>query len=427
MIRKDFYQPHQHTSDNGTQIIVTPIPSARSVGISIYLKSGSRYEEHSEIAGISHFLEHICFKGTTNRPTPRDISFAIDSLGGTINAATYKEMTCYYAKVASEFTNQTLDLLLDMIQNSVCLDEEIERERGVILEELAAVQDTPSELASLLMDSLIWPNQPHGRDIAGDNESVSNISRSTIISAYHKQYVANNAIISIAGAIESNEAIELINEKINNWQPGQPNQWLPNRSLNNKRSGLISKDTGQTHIIVGMDSISSVNEQRYALDLLSICLGEGMSSRLFLRLREELGLCYDIHSYSTQLLDTGMFGIYAGVDSSNIEKTLANIRSELEKLSNPIENFELERAKSIMRSRIELSMENTRAVSAWYGTLATLEQQIIQPEKALENYEKVKPKDIQKLFQEIYLPDKTFLSIVGPLQSIEPFEEVLFD
>ena len=152
-----------------------------------------------------------------------------------------------------------------------------------------------------------------------------------------------------------------------------------------------------------------------------------MSSRLFLRLREELGLCYDIHSYSTQLLDTGMFGIYAGVDSSNIEKTLANIRSELEKLSNPIENFELERAKSIMRSRIELSMENTRAVSAWYGTLATLEQQIIQPEKALENYEKVKPKDIQKLFQEIYLPDKTFLSIVGPLQSIEPFEEVLFD
>ena len=402
------------------------MPYARSVAISIYLKAGSRYEEHSKTAGISHFLEHICFKGTAERPNPRDISFAIDSLGGTFNAATYREMTCYYAKVASEFTNQSLDLLLDMIQNSLCLDEEIEKERGVILEELAAVQDTPSELVSLLVDSLIWPNQPHGRDIAGDNETVNNISRSTIINAYQKQYVANNAIISIAGAIKSDEAISLINEKINDWQPGQPDQWIPNHSSNNSRSGLISKDTGQTHITVGMNSISSVNQQRYALDLLSICLGEGMSSRLFLRLREELGLCYDIHSYSAQLLDTGMFGIYAGVDSSNIEKTIANIRSELEKLANPLEKFELERAKAIMRSRIELSMENTRAVSAWYGTLATLEQQLETPEEALENYEKVTTKDIQNLFQEIYSPNKTFLAIVGPFQTIEPFEEVLF-
>ena len=403
------------------------MPSARSVGISIYLKSGSRYEEYPEIAGISHFLEHICFKVTIERPTPRDISFAIDSLGGTINAATYKEMTCYYAKVASEFTNQSLDLLLDMVQNSLCLSDEIEKERGVILEELAAVQDTPSELASLLVDSLIWPNQPHGRDIAGDIESVSNISQSKIISAYHEQYVPNNAIISIAGAIDPDESIALINEKINDWKSGQPNRWVPNYPSNNKRGGLISKDTGQTHVIVGMDSISSVNEQRYALDLLSICLGEGMSSRLFLRLREELGLCYDIHSYSSQLLDTGMFGIYAGVDPSNVEKTLANIRSELENLSDPIENFELERAKSIMRSRIELSMENTRAVSAWYGSSAILEQQLVPPEKALENYEKVVPKDIQNLFQEIYSPSKTFLAIVGPFQTIKPFEEILFN
>ena len=379
------------------------------------------------LAAISHFLEHICFKGTIERPTPRDISFAIDSLGGTINAATYKEMTCYYAKVASEFTNQSLDLLLDMVQNSLCLSEEIEKERGVILEELAAVQDTPSELASLLVDSLIWPNQPHGRDIAGDIESVSNISQSKIISAYHEQYVPNNAIISIAGAIDPDESIALINEKINDWKSGQPNRWVPNYPSNNKRGGLISKDTGQTHVIVGMDSISSVNEQRYALDLLSICLGEGMSSRLFLRLREELGLCYDIHSYSSQLLDTGMFGIYAGVDPSNVEKTLANIRSELENLSDPIENFELERAKSIMRSRIELSMENTRAVSAWYGSSAILEQQLVSPEKALENYEKVVPKDIQNLFQEIYSPSKTFLAIVGPFQTIKPFEEILFN
>jgi len=427
MIKNNFYQTHQHTADNGTQIIVTPMPYARSVAISIYLKAGSRYEEYSKTAGISHFLEHICFKGTTARPNPRDISFEIDSLGGTFNAATYREMTCYYAKVASEFTDQSLDLLLDMVQNSLCLDEEIEKERGVILEELAAVQDTPSELVSLLVDSLIWPNQPHGRDIAGDNETVNNISRSTIISAYHKQYVANNAIISVAGAIKSDEAISLINEKINDWQPGQPDQWIPNHSSSSSRSALISKDTGQTHITIGMNSISSVNQQRYALDLLSICLGEGMSSRLFLQLREELGLCYDIHSYSAQLLDTGMFGIYAGVDSSNIEKTIANIRSELEKLANPLEKFELERAKAIMRSRVELSMENTLAVSAWYGTLATLEQQFESPEKALENYEKVTTKDIQNLFQEIYSPNKTFLAIVGPFQTIEPFEEVLFN
>ena len=422
----NFYQPHQYTSANGTKIIVTPIPHAKSVGISIYIKSGSRYEKHPEIAGISHFLEHICFKGTIKRPTPRDISFAIDSLGGTINAATYREMTCYYAKVANEFTYETIELLLDMVQNSLCLNEEIERERSVILEELAAVQDNPAELSSLLVDSLIWHNQPHGRDIAGNEASVSNISQETIINTYKEQYVANNAIISIAGAINSEESIALISEKIDEWKPGQPSQWIPSHSSINNRSELLTKDTGQTHINIGMNGISSVDQRRYALDLFSICLGEGMSSRLFLKLREDLGLCYDVHSYSAQLLDTGMFGIYAGVESSNIEKAVTHIRSELEKLANPLEEFELERAKSIIRSRIELSMENTRAVSSWYGALATLGQQLLSPENALDNYAKVTTKDIQNLFQEIYSPNKTFLAVVGPFETIEPFEEVLF-
>jgi predicted Zn-dependent peptidase len=272
-------------------------------------------------------------------------------------------MTVYYAKVAAEFAERSIDLLLDMVRNSTCIEEEVERERGVILEELAAVEDNPGEQATLLLDSLIWPGQPHGRDIAGTEETVTNITRDQVHAAYRTQYVGSAAVISIAGAVDVDEITEIVSQRIEGWERGTPNPWLPNQPEHGARSALITKDTSQTHLSIGMPGLGSHDEDRYALELLSNCLGEGMSSRLFLRLREDLGLCYDIHSYAAELLDTGMFGIYAGVDPEHAEEALCEIRKELDRLAEPITAAELERAQAVVRSRIQLSMEDTRAVS----------------------------------------------------------------
>ena len=415
--------PH-HTCilENGVELIIVPMPHARSVSTSVYFRAGSRYEEHDETAGISHFLEHICFKGTRQRPTSRDISFEIDALGGGINASTHREMTVYYGKVATEFGERSVDLLLDMVRNSICLEEEVERERGVILEELAAVEDNPGEQATLLLDSLIWPGQPHGRDIAGTEETVTNITRDQVYAAYQTQYVGSSAVISIAGAVDVDEITEIVSQRIEGWERGNPDPWIANQPGHGQRAALITKDTGQTHLSIGMPGLGSRDEDRYALDLLSNCLGEGMSSRLFLRLREDLGLCYDIHSYAAELLDTGMFGIYAGVDPEHAEEALCEIRKELDRLSEPVTSAELERAQAVVRSRIQLSMEDTRAVSGWYGAQATLHRPLHSPEETLARYQSVTLDDLQAVAGRIIQPNLAHLAIVGPYETTAPFE-----
>ena len=413
---------HSRLLPNGLQLLAIPIPHAKSVGISVYLRAGSRYEEHVETAGVSHFLEHLCFKGTAQRPTPRDISFEIDALGGSINASTHREMTVYYGKVTKEFMEPTLDLLVDMVRNSLCYEEEVERERGVILEELAAVEDSPGEQATLLLDSLIWPNQPHGRDIAGTEETVTAITRDQVVAAYERQYVASSAVISIAGAIDPDRVGALVDRVADGWEHGTPDPWLPNDGGTGTRSGLISKETGQAHIALGMRGCHSRDDERHALDLLSICLGEGMSSRLFLRLREDLGLCYDIHTYAAQLLDTGMFGVYAGVDPAHALEALGEIRRELDRVREPVDAAELERAQAVVRSRIQLRMEDTRAVSGWYGSQATLGLPMMTPEQTLAAYERVTVADLQAVAERVIRPEETHVAVVGPFESTEPLE-----
>jgi len=418
---------HSRTLPNGLQLLAIPIPHAKSVGISVYLRAGSRYEEHEETAGVSHFLEHLCFKGTERRPTPRDISFEIDALGGTINASTHREMTVYYGKVTEEFMEPTLDLLVDMVRNSLCYAEEVERERGVILEELAAVEDSPGEQATLLLDSLIWPGQPHGRDIAGTEGSVTAITRDAVVAAYQRQYVASSTVISIAGAIDPVEVAALVDRVADGWESGTPDRWLANDGGTGTRSGLLSKETGQAHIALGMRGCHSQDEERYALDLLSICLGEGMSSRLFLRLREDLGLCYDIHTYAAQLLDTGMFGVYAGVDPGHALEALGEIRRELDRVREPVDAAELERAQAVVRSRIQLRMEDTRAVSGWYGSQATLGLPLRTPEETLAQYQSVTVADLQAVAERVINPEDTHIAVVGPFESTGPLEAAFVD
>ncbi|MEX2230254.1 MAG: pitrilysin family protein [Dehalococcoidia bacterium] len=416
----DQLSPTTVTLDSGLRLLVTPMPHARSVAISVYLAAGSRYEHTTQDAGIAHFLEHICFKGTARRPRPMDVSIEIDAMGGTINAATNRELTVYYAKVTPEHAPRALDVLLDMLRNSLCLDHEIERERGVILEELAAVEDSPAEQVGVALDALLWGTQPHGRDIAGTVESVSGLQNDMIRAYYHGQYVANAVVVSIAGAVNVEEMRALVERHAGDWPPGTPCNWVPNIvGERGPRVHLIEKDTEQAHVAIGLLGLDAHDPDRYALDVLSIALGEGMSSRLFSRLREELGLCYDIHSYFTHLLDTGMFAIYSGVDPDNVGAAVRESCRELCRVLRPLSADELARAKAVTRSRVQLRLEDTRSVSALYGAQAVLGLPQVSPEQTLARSAAVTLEDVQRVAERVIRDDALHLAVVGPFDDVD--------
>jgi len=410
--------PSVTTLDNGLRVVVTPMPYARSVALSVYVGAGSRYEATVEEAGLSHFLEHLCFKGTERRPKALEISMEIDAMGGNMNAATNRELTVYYAKVTPEYVPGAVDLLADLLRNSVLIDEEIERERGVILEELAAVDDSPSEQVGVVLDEMLWPGQPHGRDIAGTEASVTAMPNDHIREYYRRQYVPNATVVSIAGAIDVDEALALVVQHFGDWAPGSPLSLVPHQD--EPRGPLvrvIEKDLEQIHVSLGMRAVSMHDDARYALDLLSIVLGEGMSSRLFARLREELGLCYDIHSYMATLTDTGMFGIYSGVDPERILEAVAEAGRELRKAVIPVHLDELQRAKSVARSRTQLRLEDTRAVSALYGSQLILGMPLLTPEESLAISAAVTLDDVTEVARRVVVPESWHLAAVGPVDA----------
>lgn len=410
--------PEPVTLENGLRVLVTPMPHARSVALALYVAAGSRFEADAE-AGLSHFVEHMAFKGTTRRPRPQDISIEVDAVGGTLNAATEREYTVYYGKVTPPHTRRTLDVLADMLRNSLFVGDEIERERGVILEELAAVEDSPDELAALALDALLWPGQPHGRDIAGTPETVGGVSQERLRAYYREQYVANATVFSVAGALTHEEGVELARELLGDWGKGQPANWRPNMTESGERTRLVAKDTEQAHVTMGMLGLPATDPRRYALGALSVVVGEGMSSRLFVRLREELALCYDIRSGNTQLSDTGSFGVYAGVDPSNAAAALREIAAELRKARTAITEEELERAKGLLSSRIHLHVEDTGAVASWYGSRAIRGLPLLTPDETVARFEAVTTADVAAIASEVVSEERLRIAVVGPFESAD--------
>ena len=415
------------TLDNGLRLVVTPMPHTRSIAISLYLGAGARYEQAPD-AGLSHFVEHLCFKGTERRPLPQDIASDIDAMGGTINAATDHEFTVYYAKVTPEHAEPAIDVLADMLRFSTFREQEVERERGVILEELASVEDSPAEQVGVLLDSLLWPDQPQGRDIAGTPQTVSAVGRERLVEYYRQQYVANATVVSIAGAIDEPGAIALVERTLGDWAPGEPADWLrATEDPRGERLGTIAKQTEQEHLSFGMRGLSIVDEDRYALDLFSVVLGEGMSSRLFSRLREELGLCYDIHTFVTHLRDAGSFGLYAGVDPAKSRQAVSEIANELRRALDPLTADELERAQRLLRSRVQLRMEDTRAVSGWYGAHAILDLPRQTPEEAIAHTDAVTVEDVQRVATRLISDDRMHVALVGPVEGAELMAGITVD
>ena len=404
-----------HTLDNGLRVVFSPVPHARSVSVSVYLTTGARNEQPHE-AGIAHFVEHLCFKGTQRRPRPQDVAIEVDALGGGANAATDREFTVYYARVTPEHVERAVDLLADMVRNSLFRTEEIERERGVILEELAAVEDAPDEHVGIVLDGLLWPEQAHGRDVGGTAETVRAIAPERLIEFYRQQYVADAAVVSIAGALDEDAVMPLVRAAFGDWEPGAAVGWA--RSQDEPRGArvrTIAKQTEQAHVAFGFRALSAVDEDRYALELLSTVLGEGMSSRLFTRLREELGLCYDIHSFAGHLRDAGSFGVYTGVDPVNASEAVAEVIAELRRLRQAVSADELARAQEMVRTRLQLRMEDTRAVSGWFGVRETLDLPHETPEQARDRSSAVTVDDLARVAQRVLVDDELHLAVIGPV------------
>ncbi len=411
--------------DNGLSVVTSTLPHTYSVAVSFFTGIGSRYES-PEQAGISHFIEHLLFKGNTRRPTSREISSAIEGVGGALNGGTDKETTLYWARVARPDFNLALEVLSDMFLHSLFQPEEIERERHVIIEEIAMIKDVPSQQVQMLIDEALWPGHPLGRDIAGSRETVSGISRQMMQDFMKANYLPQNTVISIAGNIGHDEAVEAVRNATQGWKPGKAEPTFePWTNGHNPRVIIEPKDTEQAHLCLAMPGIGLTHPDRFGLDILNVILGEGMSSRLFTEIRDKLGLTYSIHSYIDYLQDTGAITVSAGVEPADIPVTVEAILKELTLMKEPVPEEEFNRAKSLTRGRLLLRMEDSRSVAGWMGGQEVLTGTILTVDEVVRKIEAVTIEQVQSLARQFFVGEKLRLAVVGPVNDCASLEELL--
>ena len=411
--------------DNGLRIVTSTMAHTRSVSLCVFIGAGSRYEP-SERAGISHFIEHLCFKGTRRRPTSRQISEAIEGVGGILNGGTDRELTVYWIKVARDHFDQSLDLLIDILRSSTFDPKEVEKERLVLLEELNMINDYPGHRAEAMIDELLWPDNPLGRDVGGTRESVKNIARKQMLDYMGHQYIPSNIVVSVAGNIEHGEVVEKATPLITDWPTSTSLTWYTAKdSQGSPQFRLERRKTDQAHLCIAFHGLSADHTDRYALDLLNTILGEGMSSRLFLEVREKQGLAYDVHSSVDHFLDCGSLTVYAGVDPKRAPRAIETILAELGRVKDGIPEEEMGKARELLKGRLLLRMEDTRAVSGWMGTQELLRGSILSVDEVVSRLEKVTLEDVQRVARQLLTTEHLNLSIVGPYRSERQFQNLL--
>lgn len=417
---------HKETLPSGLRIVTSEMPNTRSVSTAIFIGTGSRYERDEE-AGLSHFLEHLLFKGTERRPTAQEISEAIEGVGGILNGATDKELTVYSCKVAKPHFPLALDVLVDMFRNSVMAPEELEKERRVVIEELHMIQDDPRDWIDVLIDQLMWPGNPLGRDVAGNEETVASFTREMAQSYIARQYAPENTVVSIAGDFDRAQVVDLVSAALGDWRGGPPGAMFPaDEGAAGPRAEVSERPTEQAHFYVTVPALSSRHPDRFVLDLLNVVLGEGMSSRLFLDIREKRGLAYDVHSQMVHYLDTGAAMVYAGVDPSRTEDAIKAIIDLLMAFRDkPVPAEELTKAKEFTKGRLFLRMEDTRSVVGWMGAQETLLDQILTVDEVVAIIEAITAEDILRVARTVFLPERLNLALVGPFKDKERFAKLL--
>ncbi len=411
---------------NGLRIYTDEMPHTHSVSLGIFTQVGSRYED-ARLSGISHFIEHMFFKGTQKRPTAREVSEAIEGIGGYINASTSYDVTTYYCKVANIHTERGLDVLTDMLTGALFDPREIEKERGVIQEEIKMSLDVPAHWVHQILDELMWGDQPLGRDIAGTIETVGAFSREDLQQYRAQHYTAANTVVSVAGNIDSTRMVEEITTLLASYPQGpllRPVQTLP--STSGPLVQLIERPTEQTNFALGLKTFSFEDPDRWALSVVDSILGGGMSSRLFQEIREERGLAYSVGSYTSEYDDAGKWIIYGGVEVNKAVAAVEAVVNELRKLRNEgVTEAELTRIKEQVKGGMLLGLEDTWSVANRNGRHELRYGEVIPVEQIVAWIEAVSHEDIQRVTERLIRSDNLYLAVIGPHASAEPFKDVL--
>ncbi|MGE5328615.1 MAG: M16 family metallopeptidase [Deltaproteobacteria bacterium] len=408
---------------NGLRLVVEKITYVKSVSIGIWVGTGSRNETVSN-NGVSHFIEHMLFKGTPKR-TAKQIAESIDSLGGQINAFTGKECTCFYARCLDSHIDIAVDVLADMLFNSTFSEKDIKLERKVIIEEIGMYEDSPEELVHDILSSSAWENNPLGYSILGTNKSVTDLSRKDMIDYLSRNYTPNNTVISVAGNFDIDHVVKLVETYFGNWTQNQEKIGIE-QAVFTPKIYVREKEIEQVHVCIGLNAIEHGNEKLYTEIAINNVLGGGMSSRLFQKIRENKGLVYSIYSYPTSYKDSGMFTIYAAMNPANLKEVLKLIKNEINKLcTKGLSEEEISKAKEQLKGSYIIGLESTSARMNSIGKSELMLEKIYSPEEVLKKIDHINLNGIEETIDMVFRNKKASLALVGKLAEDIDFESII--
>jgi predicted Zn-dependent peptidase len=403
------------TLENSLRIIIVPQKSIQTMTVLVLVGTGSKYERKKE-KGISHFLEHMYFKGTKKRPSSLEIAETLDKVGGIYNAFTSQEYTGYFAKVSKEHFDLALDWVSDIFLNSTLPEKEIEKERGVIIEEINMRKDHPTEYVQVLWQKLLYGDQPAGWDVAGEVETVSKISRKDLIEYREDQYLAKNTIVCLAGNFNEKLGVKKVKKYFSKIKIGKSREKPRVKEEQEKPEILFERrETDQTHICLGVRGFNLFDQRRYAQEILALILGGMMSSRLFEKIRTKLGIAYYIETDVFSDPDTGYLVTRAGLNNEKLKEGILEILREYRKIKREgVSKSELKKAKDCLKGKMNILLESSDAKASFFATQEILEKKILTPEQIFKKIDKVSQYDILKLAREIFRPEKLNLALIGP-------------
>ena len=416
----------RQTLPNGVRLLTAPMPHVQSTSCFLMFAAGSRYETR-ETNGIAHFAEHMFFKGTERRPTARDIAGEIDTIGGEFNAFTGKEYTGYYVKCAAEHAPVAFDVLIDMMRHAKFASEEIEREKGVIVEEMNMYFDTPRDFLNGLYERLLYGDQPLGWDIIGLKDTVRNATRETFLGYLERWYKPTRLVVGVGGRIDEG-LLERVEELVTEFTPGETAGPDPVvlAEVDGPRVQLQTKQSDQAHVTVGVRSYPLEHPDRYALQLLSTILGGGMSSRLFTEVRERRGLAYYVFGINNSYTDAGSLFAQAGVDINRVDEAVTTIVGELRRIADEaVPADELEKARSFTKGRFVLQLESPHGTIMFGLRREVLEGRAAEPTEVLEALDAVTVEDVQRVARDVIAGNALHLAAIGPFDDADRFEKLL--
>lgn len=419
-------QFNKTTLENGLRILTVPMPGSLTATVYVLVEAGSEYET-KDINGLSHFLEHMCFKGTLKRPKAIDISRELDGIGAAYNAFTGTEVTGYHAKAEAGHLNKILDIVSDLYLNPVFDPKEIDKERGVIIEEINMYEDMPMSKVNSVFTKLIYGDQPAGWDIAGEKDVINSVKQEAFIKYRNSRYIASNTLVIVAGNFEETSVIEKVKTLFSEVKLGEKVS-KPTTTESQSSSALLlhPKESDQTHLILGVRAFNIFDDRRFALEVLSDILGGGMSSRLFMKVREELGAAYYVHSDSQLSLDHGYFSASAGVANDKLEIVLTTIIKEFKDLrDNLVSETELGIAKNHLVGNMMIGLETSDDISRFYGGEEIITGQILSPQELEQKLRAVTAEEIRNLARDIFKTTSLNLALIGPVKDEEPLRRLL--